>query len=64
MTGTIELVRQIRAQQKHRFTPILMLTTEAHNGKRKAGKATGATNWLVKAFDPERVIQIIAKVLP
>jgi two-component system chemotaxis response regulator CheY len=41
-----------------------MLTTEGSLSKKEAGKAAGATGWLVKPFNPEQVLQVIAKVLP
>jgi two-component system, chemotaxis family, chemotaxis protein CheY len=45
-------------------TPILMLTTEGLAGKKEQGKAAGATGWIVKPFDPEKLLQTVAKVLP
>jgi len=44
--------------------PILMLTTEGLAAKKEAGKAAGATGWVVKPFDPEKLLLTIAKVLP
>jgi two-component system chemotaxis response regulator CheY len=44
--------------------PILMLTTEGLSGKKEQGKAAGATGWIVKPFDPEKLLQTVAKVLP
>ncbi len=60
----ITFVREVRANPLHKFTPILMLTTESQDSKKKEGKAAGATGWLVKPFNPEQMLQIIAKVLP
>lgn len=47
-----------------KFTPILMLTTEASDDKKKAGQAAGATGWIVKPFNPEQMMAVIKKVLP
>jgi len=44
--------------------PILMLTTEGLAAKKEQGKAAGATGWIVKPFDPEKLLQTVAKVLP
>jgi two-component system chemotaxis response regulator CheY len=41
-----------------------MLTTESSDEKKKAGKAAGATCWIVKLFNPELMLKVIAKVLP
>jgi two-component system, chemotaxis family, chemotaxis protein CheY len=60
----IEFIRQLRTKPAYKFTPVLMLTTEASAEKRLAGKAAGATGWIVKPFNPEQVLQVIAKVLP
>jgi two-component system, chemotaxis family, chemotaxis protein CheY len=60
----IEFIRQVRSRPQYKFTPVLMLTTESTEAKRQAGKAAGATGWLVKPFNPEQVLQVLAKVLP
>jgi len=60
----IELIRQVRANPKLRATPILMLTTESDETKRTAGRTAGATGWLVKPFDPAKLVQTVRKVCP
>lgn len=60
----IELIKEIRANPKLRATPILMLTTEADDAKKSAGRAAGATGWLVKPFNPEKLVQTVMKVCP
>ena len=59
----IELVRQLRQLPKYKFTPMLLLTTESGADKKAQGKAAGATGWLVKPFDPQKLLATIAKVL-
>jgi two-component system chemotaxis response regulator CheY len=59
----LSLIREIRARAENRFTPILMLTTESQDGKKQEGRAAGATGWLVKPFDPERLLGVVAKVV-
>ena len=58
----IELIKALRATDKHKFTPILMLTTEADETKKVEGKTAGATGWIVKPFNPEKLIQVVNKV--
>jgi two-component system chemotaxis response regulator CheY len=41
-----------------------MLTTESSDEMKQAGRAAGATGWMVKPFDPARLIEVIGKVLP
>ncbi|MEP7367872.1 MAG: response regulator, partial [Acidobacteriota bacterium] len=40
------------------------LTTESEDNMKQAGKAAGATGWIVKPFQPERLLQVIARVVP
>ena len=44
--------------------PILMLTTESQQSMKEQAKAAGATGWLVKPFNPEMLLKVIAKVVP
>ncbi|MGQ0501704.1 MAG: response regulator [Panacagrimonas sp.] len=59
----ISLVRALRGLSEYRFTPLLMLTTEATTEKKLEGKSAGATGWLVKPFNPEQLIATIQRVL-
>ncbi|THJ19659.1 MAG: response regulator [Nitrospira sp. CG24E] len=60
----IALIKELRKKPVFKFTPILMLTTESSEDKKKAGKEAGATGWIVKPFNPELMLKVIAKVLP
>lgn len=59
----ITLVRELRALPAYRFTPILVLTTEAGPEKKQEGKAAGATGWIVKPFSPEQLLSTVKRVL-
>ncbi len=59
----LTLTRQLRTLPAYKFTPILILTTEAGDGKKQEGKAAGATGWLVKPFNPDQLLATIKKVL-
>lgn len=59
----LELVRQLRALPRHQFTPVLILTTEVNPAKKSEAKAAGATGWLVKPFDPGKLVATVRKVL-
>jgi len=59
----ITLVRELRGLATYKFVPLLVLTTEATAERKQAGKAAGATGWLVKPFNPEKLLATIAKVL-
>jgi two-component system chemotaxis response regulator CheY len=59
-----ELIRALRADGNYKFTPILMLTTEGDGSKKEEGKAAGATGWIVKPFNPEKLVEVVKKVCP
>ena len=59
----ITLVRELRNRASYKFVPLLVLTTEATTERKQQGKAAGATGWLVKPFNPERLLATVAKVL-
>lgn len=58
----ITLIRELRQLPDYKFTPLLMLTTEAGLDKKQEGKAAGATGWIVKPFDPDQLVATIKKV--
>lgn len=59
----LTLIKNLRALPQYRSTPILMLTTEAGDAMKAAGKAAGATGWLVKPFDPQKLVEVVKKVI-
>jgi two-component system chemotaxis response regulator CheY len=59
----MELVRRVRAMPRHRFVPIVMLTTEAGSDKKAECKSAGATGWIVKPFKPAQLLSVVEKVM-
>ncbi len=59
----ITLAKELRGLTNFKFTPILILTTEAGMDKKQEGKAVGATGWIVKPFNPEQLLATIKKVV-
>ncbi len=59
----IGLTRRLREHPRFKNTPILILTTESSDQMKQAGRAAGATGWLVKPFDPNRLIEVLQKVI-
>lgn len=59
----ISLVRALRELPQYKRTPMLILTTESSDAMKAAGKAAGATGWLVKPFDPLKLIEVVKKVI-
>jgi len=59
----IELIRKARAMAPYKFIPIILLTTESQDDKKKEGKKAGATGWIIKPFKPEQLLGVVKKVL-
>jgi len=59
----ISLTKKLRDNPKFKATPILILTTESSDQMKQAGRTAGATGWLVKPFDPAKLIEVIKKVV-
>lgn len=52
-------IEAVRSRSRHRATPILVLTTESAPELRAKARAAGATGWLVKPFDPQKLIKTL-----
>ena len=59
----IEFIRQVRAHPTFKYVPIVMLTTESDDAKKQAGRAAGATGWIVKPFRGEQLVAVAKKLL-
>lgn len=59
----ISLCQELRKLPEFKFTPILMLTTESSTDMKMKGKAAGATGWLVKPFNPDKLLSTIKRVI-
>lgn len=60
----LSLVRALRGLPQYKSVPILMLTTESGDAMKAQGRAAGATGWLIKPFDPAKLLEVMKKVLP
>lgn len=59
----LTLIKNLRGLPSYKSTPILMLTTESSDAMKTSGRAAGATGWLVKPFDPQKLIEVVKKVI-
>ena len=59
----LTLIRNLRGLPSYQSVPILMLTTEASAEMKAKGRAAGANGWLVKPFDPQRLVEVVKKVI-
>lgn len=60
----ITMVKKIRGTDGIKFIPILVLTTESQGAVVEEGKKAGATGWIVKPFNNDKLLETIKKVLP
>lgn len=59
----LAFIRSVRQMERLARTPILALTTEGEPEMKAAGKAAGATGWIVKPFDAEQLCNVVGMVI-
>ena len=59
----LSFARHVKASSAHRFTPMIMLTTESQDAKKAEGKAAGVRAWVVKPFQPPVLLDAVAKLI-
>ncbi|MFA7279962.1 MAG: response regulator [Sterolibacterium sp.] len=59
----ISFVRAMKENPAYKFTPVIMLTTEAGAAKKSEGQAAGARAWVVKPFQPPQMLDAVAKLI-
>jgi two-component system chemotaxis response regulator CheY len=59
----INFIKNVRAGAKHKFVPIIILTTESEENMQNEGKKAGASAWIVKPFTPEKLIETVKKII-
>lgn len=59
----ITFVTQVKQHPRHKFTPVIMLTTEGQDTKKEQGRAAGAKAWIVKPFNPPQLLDAVSKLI-
>jgi two-component system chemotaxis response regulator CheY len=59
----ISFVKEVKQLPRHRFVPIIMLTTESRESRKVEGQLAGAKAWVVKPFRPDQMLQAVAKLI-
>jgi two-component system, chemotaxis family, chemotaxis protein CheY len=59
----ITFVSEARKLPAYKFTPIIMLTTESQEDKKRQAQAAGAKAWVTKPFQPEQMLSAVAKLI-
>lgn len=59
----IAFVREVKKNPSYKFTPVIMLTTEAGEEKKRLGQDAGARAWVVKPFQPQQMLAAVSKLI-
>lgn len=59
----ITFVQELKKLPTYKFTPVIMLTTEAGDAKKQAGQAAGAKAWVIKPFQPAQMLTAVSKLI-
>ena len=55
-------IEAVRGSGRHRAIPILVLTTESVDEKKDRARRAGASGWIIKPFDPLKLVTAINRV--
>ncbi len=56
------LIEALRSCERHRDRPILVLSTESSDDKKARARAAGATGWIVKPFDADKLVAAVRRI--
>lgn len=59
----ISFVTEVKKHPRHKFSPVIMLTTEGQDSKKEQGRAAGAKAWIVKPFNPPQLLDAVSKLI-
>lgn len=57
----LALIKALRSLPNYRKVPIMMLTTESSQALKQQGRDAGATGWMVKPFDPDKLLEMLKR---
>ena len=58
----IAFLKAVKQMPAYKFTPVIMLTTESAEEKKREGQAAGARAWVVKPFQPEQLVNAVQRL--
>jgi two-component system chemotaxis response regulator CheY len=58
----IAFLKAVKQMPAYKFTPVIMLTTESAEEKKREGQAAGARAWVVKPFQPEQLVSAVQRL--
>jgi len=60
----LSFARHVKGSSAHRFTPMIMLTTESQESKKEEGRAAGVRAWITKPFQPSQLVDAVQRLCP
>jgi len=60
----IAFVKEVKKRPEYRFLPVMMLTTESRESRKREGQLAGAKAWVVKPFRPDQILNAVSKLMP
>ena len=57
-------LKAVKASPLHKYTPVIMLTTESSAAKMSVGKEAGAKAWMTKPFQPAQILAAVSQLVP
>ena len=58
----LSFLRHVKDSATHKFTPVIMLTTESQDAKKAEGRAAGARAWITKPFQPSQLVDAVNRL--
>ena len=59
----ITFLAHVKQHPRHKFAPVIMLTTEGQDAKKEQGRAAGAKAWILKPFNPPQLLDAVSKLI-
>lgn len=59
----ISFLKEVKAIPQYKFTPVIMLTTEAGQDMKERGRQAGAKAWITKPFQPHTLVDAVSKLI-
>ena len=59
----LELLQFLQANQAHRSTPVIIVSSDGQTRDQQRGLSLGAANYLVKPFSPAQLIDVVRPYL-
>lgn len=63
MSG-LTFISKVRALPKYAAKPIIFVTTENSDEVKQEGRTRGATGWVTKPFEPEKLLRVVNRLCP